>query len=85
MQVDMIVKAEDKTLRMMIWRKDGAACSHCLDLEYLQEEERVRSIKRERRDLIPDDDDVAGAVNWLGRGCLNGEQGGNSRRAIMTE
>ena len=59
----MIVNAKDKTLRMGIWSKGWAACSCCSDLERLQEEERVRSIKWERRDLTPDDDDAACAVS----------------------
>ena len=49
--------------RLGIWGEGGAACSRCLDLERLREEERVCSIKRERRDLTPDGDDVARAIN----------------------
>eukprot|EP00593_Proboscia_inermis_P009301 CAMPEP_0171304994 /NCGR_PEP_ID=MMETSP0816-20121228/14764_1 /TAXON_ID=420281 /ORGANISM="Proboscia inermis, Strain CCAP1064/1" /LENGTH=59 /DNA_ID=CAMNT_0011785465 /DNA_START=68 /DNA_END=247 /DNA_ORIENTATION=+ len=59
----MIVEAKNKMLWVGIWGEDEAACSCCLDLGRLREEEQVRLIERERRDSTPDDDHVACAVN----------------------
>ena len=48
---------------MGIYGKGRAACSRCLDLECLQEEDLVCSIKQDYCCFAPDDDDVTHAVN----------------------